>query len=101
MQCFDTSSTLSALFVYTSRPLLADGSAERSSMLNSEQKSCVCPDHFAHERHSSKRKAVKMTEEMKYIVSACLLNDLNLEQISGHLHKEPVAAICFKEHGIT
>jgi hypothetical protein len=40
-----------------------------------------------------------MTEEMKYIVSACLLNDLNLEQISGHLHKEPVVVICSKEYG--
>jgi len=36
-------STLSALFIYTNRPLLADGSVERSSTLDSEQKSCVHP----------------------------------------------------------
>ena len=32
-------------------------------------------DRFAHERLASKTKEVKMTEEMKYIVSVCILND--------------------------
>ena len=47
-------------------------------------------DSFAHERHGSKRKAVKMTEEMRHIVSVCLLNDWSPEQTAGRLREEGV-----------
>jgi len=54
---------------------------------------CKQADRFAHERHSSKRKAVKMTEEMKYIVSVCILNDWSPEQISGRLYEEGMLSV--------
>lgn len=50
-------------------------------------------DRFAHERHRSKRKAIKMTEEMQHIVSVCLLNDWSPEQIAGRLREEGVLSV--------
>ena len=50
-------------------------------------------DRFAHERLASKTKAVKMTEEMKYIVSVCILNDWSPEQISSRLHEEGMLSV--------
>lgn len=50
-------------------------------------------DRFAHERQESKAKAVKMTEEMKYIVSVCILNDWSPEQVSGRLHEEGILSV--------
>lgn len=50
-------------------------------------------DRFAHERLASKTKAIKMTEEMKYIVSVCILNDWSPEQISGRLHEEGILSV--------
>ena len=50
-------------------------------------------DCFAHERHASKRKAVKMTEEMKYIVSVCILNDWSPEQTAGRLREEGILSV--------
>lgn len=50
-------------------------------------------DRFALERHADKAKAVKMTEEIKYIVSVCLQNDWSPEQIAGRLREESVVCL--------
>ena len=50
-------------------------------------------DRFARERHAEKKKISKMTEEIKYIVSACLQNDWGPEQIAGRLRKEGVVSL--------
>ena len=50
-------------------------------------------DSFAHERLASKAKAVKMTEEMKYIVSVCIQNDWSPEQISVRLSEEGLSSV--------
>jgi IS30 family transposase len=50
-------------------------------------------DRFARERHAEKKKVSKMTEEIKYIVSACLQNDWSPEQIAGRLRKEGVVSL--------
>ncbi len=50
-------------------------------------------DRFARQRHSVKPKAIKMTDEMKYIVGACLTNDRSPEQIAGRLHSEGLISL--------
>ncbi|WLE99284.1 MAG: IS30 family transposase [Candidatus Electrothrix communis] len=50
-------------------------------------------DRFALERHADKAKAVKMTGEIKYIVSVCLQNDWSPEQIAGRLREESVVCL--------
>lgn len=50
-------------------------------------------DRFAHERHAEKAKSIKMTEEIKYIVSICLQCDWSPEQIAGRLHEEGVVSL--------
>ena len=47
-------------------------------------------NRFARERHTCKEKAVKMTNEIKYIVSICLQHDWSPEQIAGRLREEEV-----------
>ena len=50
-------------------------------------------DRFARERHAGKAKAVKMTDEIKYIVSVCLQHDWSPEQIAGRLREEEVISL--------
>lgn len=50
-------------------------------------------DRFARERHTDKAKAVKMTEEIKYIISVCLQNDWSPEQIAGRLCEEGIVSL--------
>jgi transposase, IS30 family len=50
-------------------------------------------DRFARERHTCKEKAVKMTNEIKYIVSICLQHDWSPEQIAGRLREEEVVSL--------
>ncbi|MCI5223792.1 MAG: IS30 family transposase [Candidatus Electrothrix sp. AR4] len=53
-------------------------------------------DRFAHERHADKVKAIKMTEEIKYIVSVCLQSDWSPEQIAGRLREEGVVSLHYE-----
>jgi IS30 family transposase len=48
---------------------------------------------LSHERQSSKIKSVKMTEEMKYIVSVCILNGWSPEQVSGRLAENVLSSV--------
>ena len=50
-------------------------------------------DRFAHERHADKAKAIKMTEEIGYIVSVCLQSDRSPEQIAGRLREEGAVSL--------
>ena len=50
-------------------------------------------DRFARERHADKAKTVKMTEEIKYIVSVRLQNDRSPEQIAGRLCEEEAVSL--------
>jgi IS30 family transposase len=50
-------------------------------------------DRFAGERHACKAKAVKMTDEIKHIVSICLQHDRSPEQIAGRLREEEVVSL--------
>ena len=50
-------------------------------------------DRLAGERHAVKPKAVKMTEEMKYIIGICLKNDWSPEQIAGRLRDEGLVSL--------
>ena len=50
-------------------------------------------DRFARQRHADKAKAVKITDEIKYIVSVCLQKDWSPEQIAGRLHEEGVVSL--------
>ncbi len=50
-------------------------------------------DRFARERHSVKAKAIKMTEEMKYIVAVCLKKDRSPEQIAGRFQYEGLISL--------
>ena len=50
-------------------------------------------DRLARERHANKAKAIKMTEEIKYIVSVCLHNDWSPEQIAGRLCEEGIVSL--------
>ncbi len=45
------------------------------------------------ERHTNKPKTVKLTDEIKYIISVCLLYDWSPEQISGRLHDEEIISL--------
>lgn len=47
-------------------------------------------DRLTDERHANKPKPVKLTDEIKYLISACLQNDWSPEQISGRLHDEEI-----------
>lgn len=50
-------------------------------------------DRFARDRHVDKVKAIKMTEEIKYIVSVCLQSDWSPEQIAGRLREEAIVSL--------
>lgn len=50
-------------------------------------------DRFARERRAGKAKAVKMTDEIKYIISVCLQHDRSPEQISGRLSEEGAVSL--------
>jgi transposase, IS30 family len=54
---------------------------------------CKQADRFAGERHTCKAKAVKMTDEIKYIVSICLQHDWSPEQIAGRLREEEAVSL--------
>lgn len=73
----------------------SQGTISRELKRNSGQKGYRYKqaDRFSHERHRSKRKAIKMTEEMQHIVSVCLLNDWSPEQIAGRLREEGVLSV--------
>ena len=45
------------------------------------------------ERHANKPKTVKLTDEIKYLISVCLQNDWSPEQISGRLHDEKIISL--------
>jgi IS30 family transposase len=45
------------------------------------------------ERHVNKPKTVKLTDEIKYLISACLQKDWSPEQISGRLHADEIISI--------
>lgn len=45
------------------------------------------------ERHVNKPKTVKLTDEIKYLISACLQKDWSPEQISGRLHDEEIISL--------
>lgn len=49
--------------------------------------------HLAAERHATKRKSVKLTDEMRYLLSVCLRYDWSPEQITGRLHDEGLLSI--------
>ncbi len=50
-------------------------------------------DQFARKRHADKAKAIKMTEEIKYIVSVCLRSDRSPGQIAGRLRDESIVSL--------
>lgn len=50
-------------------------------------------DQFARKRHADKAKAIKMTEEIKHIVSVCLQRDWSPEQIAGRLRDESIVSL--------
>ena len=48
---------------------------------------------FARERHANKPKAIKLTEEIKYLIAACLKREWSPEQISGRFHDEGLLSL--------
>lgn len=50
-------------------------------------------NRLTNERHTNKIKAVKLTDEIQYIISTCLQNDWSPEQISGRLHDEGIISL--------
>ena len=50
-------------------------------------------DRLTAARHGTKSKSVKLTDEMKYLLSVCLLNDWSPEQIAGRLHDEGLQSL--------
>jgi len=45
-------------------------------------------DRFAGERHLNKPKAIKLTEEIKYLITACITREWSPEQIAGRFHDD-------------
>lgn len=50
-------------------------------------------DCMAAARHGTKPKSVKLTAEVKYLLSVCLRNDWSPEQIAGRLHDEGLLSL--------
>jgi len=50
-------------------------------------------NRLANERHTNKAKAVKLTDEIQYVIGVCLRNDWSPEQISGRLHDEGIISL--------
>ena len=50
-------------------------------------------DHLAADRHATKQKSVKLTDEVKCLLSVCLRNDWSPEQIAGRLHDEGLLSL--------
>ncbi|MDA3970974.1 MAG: IS30 family transposase [Desulfobulbaceae bacterium] len=48
---------------------------------------------LAEKRHAAKHKAVKLSDEIKYLINVCLRNDWSPEQIAGRLQDEQLIAI--------
>lgn len=50
-------------------------------------------NRFAEERHMDKPKAVKLTDEIKYLLSVCIKADWSPEQIAGRFQEEGVMSL--------
>jgi len=50
-------------------------------------------NRLTNERHTNKIKAVKLTDEIQYVIAVCLQNDWSPEQISGRLHDEGIISV--------